>query len=230
MSQGANESANTRRFEFEFEFGEAFPAGDPIARFVVVLGMVSNDWHRLSLLMLEIGSEPDEEQRAVRMMLMRHSAATHFEARSFIATTRRNFPEEVEPFVAGLNAEAHEQLAIIDTPLPWLEPHRNVTFHYPEMHPAAYVANDEEIGAAMQAAATKRSSITVGTFGRVRFAMSDLTSIALTIGDPCDKERMREIVRPLSAASIALGVFAQLVFDAYYGMHKQRFGAPKEIT
>lgn len=228
MSQGANESANKR--QFEFEIGETFPADDPVARFVVVLAMVSNDWHRLTRLMVAVGEEPDEEGRAVRLMLLRYSAATHSEARDRIAQARSAFPNEIEPFVAGLNVEAQQQLAILDAPLSWLKPHRNVTFHYPELHPNAYAAGEEEIGEALKAAASERSSITGGTFGNVRFAMADVAALALLVGDIRDEERMRKLVKSLSEATIALGMFVQLAFDAYYEMHKQRFGTPREIA
>jgi hypothetical protein len=40
--------------EATFKIGDTFPADDPVARFVTVLAMISNDWQRLAQRMIEL--------------------------------------------------------------------------------------------------------------------------------------------------------------------------------
>ena len=57
--------------KYTFKIAEAFPEQDPVARFVTVLAMVINDWHRTMALMVSAseadpeGKEP--ETRGVRL-------------------------------------------------------------------------------------------------------------------------------------------------------------------
>lgn len=125
-----------------FKLGEAFPANDPVARFITVVATMSNDWLRLINEMLAIDDDdPDEPAR--RIMSFRQQAALHHEAAKFMTDTRRRFPE-IDRFIAGLEPEGraeYDQItAGMDPTSPhylgdWFADHRNVTFHYPEMHP-----------------------------------------------------------------------------------------------
>jgi hypothetical protein len=57
-----------------FNIGLAFPASDPVARFVTVLAMVSNDANRsINELLNVCDGEPDAGAR--RMMLFRQQSA-----------------------------------------------------------------------------------------------------------------------------------------------------------
>src|SRR5277367_162094 len=125
-----------------FKIGEGFPAADPVARFVTVLAMVSNDANRSidELLNLDDGAL---DAGARRMMLFRQQSAFFYEAASFITESRRRFPE-INDFIAALPQEARDECAqVVGGVDPasthyigdWLAQHRNVTFHYSEMHP-----------------------------------------------------------------------------------------------
>jgi hypothetical protein len=123
-----------------FVIGEAFPASDPVARFVTVLAMISNDWLRL----FELMRGTLETEAGLHLLLFRQQAALHHEAADFIRIARRRFHAEVDVFVRRLAPSARENcervVGGIDSRSAhylgaWVEEHRNVTFHYPTLHP-----------------------------------------------------------------------------------------------
>ena len=80
-----------------FTIGDAFPADDPVARFVTVLAMMSNDWLRLVKQMLAIDDEDREDDAAgLLVMSFRYQASLHAEAAGFIVDARRMFPRDRE--------------------------------------------------------------------------------------------------------------------------------------
>jgi hypothetical protein len=122
---------------------EAFPASDPVARFITGLAMISNDWLRSLEEMFKLSDTPEETGR--RISLFRQQAALVHEAATFITDARRMFPQ-VASFLDGLEPTARNGckrlIAAVDPNSPeypgeWLEDHRNVTHHYPKMHPEA---------------------------------------------------------------------------------------------
>jgi len=150
-----------------FRIGDAFPADDPIARFITVLAMISNDWLRLLRDMLDL-EESDWDADGRRVLLFRLQAAAHHEAATFIADTRRRFPA-VDKFIDGLEDEAIQECEVITGGInaasahylgDWIGRHRHVTFHYPEMHPEKAEHGKEEITEALQAAAELEGTIT----------------------------------------------------------------------
>src|SRR4051794_38237755 len=86
-----------------FKIGEAFPANDPVARFITGLAMISNDWLRSMNDLLELESDTPEEQGR-RVSLFRRQAALVHEAATFITDARRMF-HDVARFIDGLSAE-----------------------------------------------------------------------------------------------------------------------------
>jgi hypothetical protein len=91
-----------------FKIGDAFPASEPVSRFISVLAMMSNDWLRSieDMFALETATTPDAGAR--RISLFRQQAALHHEAATFIRDSMRRFPE-IEQFVQGLSADAKEE-------------------------------------------------------------------------------------------------------------------------
>jgi hypothetical protein len=87
-----------------FTIGQAFPAADPVARFITVLAMMSNDWIRL----FEVIRASPEDEAGLRVLIFRQQAALHHEAADFIREARRQFHASVDAFVRGLDASAQE--------------------------------------------------------------------------------------------------------------------------
>src|SRR5205085_3881923 len=86
-----------------FTIGEVFPADDPVARFVTVAAMNTNDLTRLQLLTLE------HEEGGMRLFLVRVNAALLWEIATFIAESRDASPD-VSAFLAALPASASTSL------------------------------------------------------------------------------------------------------------------------
>ena len=73
-----------------FKIGDAFPASDPVARFITGLAMISNDWLRSVEDMFKLeGDTPEEIGR--RASLFRRQVALVHEAATFITDARRMF-------------------------------------------------------------------------------------------------------------------------------------------
>lgn len=102
--------------------------------------------------------------------------------------------------------------------LDWLQGHRDVTAHFPELHPLAYQHGDEEIANALTKAAEAMKkknllgTITVGESpAQVRFGFADEVALHLL---PDIVENPDE-VKKLSGARIALGEFICAAVAAY---------------
>jgi hypothetical protein len=201
-----------------FKIGEAFPANDPVARFITGLAMISNDWLRSMNDLLELESDTPEKQGR-RLSLFRRQAALVHEAATFITDARRMFPD-VTRFIDGLSAEAREAgervIGAADSASAhylgdWLEGHRNVTHHYPKMHPAAVKHGKEEMANALAKAADIESTIDSGErFGDARFRYADEVGVQLLPG--LDDTSWVEALRD---AAMAMAEFAQRAAQTY---------------
>lgn len=201
-----------------FKIGDAFPADDPVARFITGLAMISNDWLRSLEDMFGLeGDTPEELGR--RVSLFRRQAALVQEAATFITDARRMFPE-VATFVDALGAEARggcdRVIGAVDPRSAdylgdWLESHRNVTHHYPKMHPNAAEHGQEEMANALADAADIESTIDSGQrFGDARFRYADEVGVQLlpSLEDTNWVERLRD-------TAMALADFAQRAAQTY---------------
>jgi hypothetical protein len=201
-----------------FKIGDAFPANDPVARFITGLAMISNDWLRSVEDMFKLdGDTPEELGR--RTSLFRRQAALVHEAATFITEARRMFPQ-VASFVDGLEVKARDGcervIGAVDGGSPhylgrWLEAHRNVTHHYPKMHPEAAKHGQEEMANALAEAADIESTIDSGQyFGEARFRYADEVGVQLLPGldDPSWVEGLRD-------TAMTLADFAQRAAQAY---------------
>jgi hypothetical protein len=83
-----------------FEIGEAFPASDPVARFVTVLAMASNELRRVTGPMLALEDFYDDAE-GLRLVAFRQLSALQHEAALFTAEALRRFPD-VASFVDEL--------------------------------------------------------------------------------------------------------------------------------
>ncbi len=204
-----------------FNIGEAFPASDPVARFVTVLAMVSNDANRsLDELIAVDDAEHSPDSGARKMMLFRQQAAFFFEAAKFITKANRHAPE-VREFIAGLPQEARDECAQVVGGIDpksahyigdWLGEHRNVTFHYSEVHPDKAAHGDEEITLALTEAAELPGTVHFDEeMGSVRFWFADEV-VAQWL--PPDEKKPPTIIA-LREALMALVRFTQRAFAAY---------------
>jgi hypothetical protein len=195
-----------------FKIGEAFPADDPVARFVTVLAMMNNDWHR-SMRAMNMSVE-DADGSGMRLMLARQQFAHYHEATKFLTDSRTRYGE-VDSFINGLGTETQVHYDATMAPLAqfqkWLKDHRDVTFHYPELVPARYDHDEEEIANALAAAANIEGMITVGkTKATVRFGFADEVGVQLVgLFDN------RDLIEKLSTARVALSEFVCAAVEQY---------------
>lgn len=163
-----------------FRIGEAFPADDPVARFVTVLAMMSNDFVRSIEPLVDIDDdEPDAQGR--HLALFRYQAGILHEAAKFLVESRRRFPE-IDAFVGGLSDDArglYDEIVGVDERSAvgadgWLRAHRDRTFHYPSLHPDKARAGKEEVmNALVEAAGTVSRIDSSDRFLGTRFSFAD---------------------------------------------------------
>jgi len=199
-----------------FTIGQAFPVADPVARFITVLAMMSNDWLRL----VEVIRASPEDEAGLRVLLFRQQAALHHEAADFIREARRQFHASVDAFVRGLDASAQanceQVVGGIDPRSPhflgdWLLKNRNLTFHYPEMNADKARAGREEITEALSKAANLPGAITQErALGSVRFGFADNVTVQW-LPDAQSARHVRQLVK----AMVALVRFVQAAAKAY---------------
>jgi hypothetical protein len=205
-----------------FKIGEAFPAEDPVARFITGLGMISNDWLRLIDDLVSIYEDESPEGRGRRMSLFRRQAALVHEAATFITDALRMFPA-VAMFVDGLEREARDAceriVGSVDSSSPhylgtWLRDHRNVTHHYPKMHPDAAQHGEDVMANALAAAADLEGTIDSGArFIDARFGYADEVGVQLlpSVDDSSWVEALRD-------TAMTLAEFAQRAAQNYLEM------------
>lgn len=196
--------------------------------------MVVNDSHRAMAAMAAIAEEePDganPEARGIKLMLARQVAVTCFEAMKFIDESRTRF-HEIESFVKDLGPEAQEYITAVEAGvdkrspeyLAWLEGHRNVTSHYPELHREKCAAGQEEIANAMKRTAADgvHGMVTMmgDTDNTLRFYFADEVAVQLL---PAVADNPGLLAK-LAEARRAIGRFAGLAFAAYRVVHAEAF-------
>jgi hypothetical protein len=202
-----------------FTIGTAFPASNPVARFVTVLAMMSNDWLRLIQDLLALESD-DVESVARRIGLFRQQAALHHEAVDRLQDAPRQF-NEIRQFMDSLDAAAEAEYDIIiggtDPASPhylgdWLEKHRHVTFHYPVLQRDKAAAGQEELHDALTRAAQHDGTIayTDDALLSVRFRFADEVTVQWL-----PPEEDSALLERLSQSGMALTRYVQRAVGAY---------------
>jgi hypothetical protein len=156
----------------------------------------------------------DPDAGGKRVMSFRQQASLHHEGATFITDARGMF-REIERFISGLDADARgeaDQVAGGIDPKSkhylgdWLADNRNVTFHYPEMHPEKAAHGKEEIREALRKAASLEGTITAsGDFGTLRFGFADDVPVQWLPDTETQVHRIEE----LRESVMALARFAQ---------------------
>ena len=182
-----------------------FPADDPVARFVITVAMFANDLFRSTAMFGRL-EDSNIEDMGRRLMLVRYQASLFHEVVTFIRDARR--VPAVDTFVLSLEAEAPGQLATMQDAAhelgPWLENHRNLTFHYAEMHPARIAAGRDDLMRALADAADERSMIEA-VEGSAGFPFADQVVVHLL---PKDLRTGSQVLVRGVAAATALSMAA----------------------
>jgi hypothetical protein len=205
--------------QWSFKMERAFPADDELARFIVGLGLINNEWHRtMELMPQDEPREAEDEARGVRLMLARLQAATCHEALKLIATAQKNYPDTIGAFIDGLSPEGQEHYRHFNEAsdpkspfvLPWLQDHRNVTLHVPELSPGRYDSGKDMIAYALKKAAPWPGKVSHDdTVRSVRFGFADVVSVQML---PWDEPNT---IKNLSRARLALGGFVHEAVETY---------------
>lgn len=217
--------------EWRFTMEQAFPAADEIARFVVGLGLINNEWHRtMKLMPKDDPLDVTDDERGIRLMLARQQAATCHEAIDFIANARHHYPK-IGEFIDSLSDEAKEhyrqfnEAADSQSPyyLPWLREHRHVTLHVPELHPERYAHGKDAIANALAEAGPLEGAVFhEDSVASVRFGFADVVSVQML---PWDDPN---VMKHLSRARLALGGFVHEAVEAY--LRSLPTGVVRQVT
>jgi hypothetical protein len=194
-------------YAWVFRIGEAFPADDPVARFVTVLAMMSNDVFR-SIEPLVTIADGHRDAAGARVALVRYQAAIVYEAEKFLTESRDRFPE-IDEFVKAVPDGEALYGAIVHPENAWLKGHRNVTFHYPELSRDKANAGNEEVATALVATARSVSRIDFFSEHDVRFSFADEVAVQSI------RDLGEERVRALRRAVLAIPDFAVAAVNAY---------------
>lgn len=166
-----------------FEIGEAFPAEDPVARFVTMLAVICNDVVRTAEEMARVDLNRSREEQARQVRIIRWLLATHFEAVDFIKESERRNRGPIAKLLAR-SPEAEVMLRrVLETTNPSSERYfgaslktaRNTTFHYSTVDPNTVRHGTEDVFNALTSAADATDTIEArGTHVRdLRFWFAD---------------------------------------------------------
>lgn len=193
---GANEDLV---HEWRFRIGDAFPADDPVARFVVAVAVVLND----TILSNTLFVDAAEEEHAYRRLYFFSLASSHlYEAAEIFLRAHREW-DEVRAFVEELEQERQEEFdrikALAAPQAPWpgqrLKEIRNAFFHYLRLDRAAYDAGQLPLANGLQVAADLESSLVIEPGAvlsgiRARFGDQAVTSAMTHDLDDGELERL----------------------------------------
>lgn len=168
---------------FTFKIGDAFPADDPVARFLVAVAMMSNDLLRLVDWMLE----NEGQDTALRLFSFRIQTALFFEASTFLRETPGRW-SAVKHFVDALDSDVRTDLERVTGATdpgsatylgPWVKDNRNLTFHYKDMRPERPPERDL-VWTALRRCQDADGEISVGDGSElrtVRFGFADTVAV-----------------------------------------------------
>jgi len=220
-----------------FKIGDAFPADDPVARFMTIVAMISNDWQRLAQRMVELDDAEcaHEDARAEHAALLvenyRLQGALHYEAVRCLKLAYERFGE-IRTFVDGLTAEAIEEYRlVVGGVVPysphyhgkWLPNARNATFHYSKLN------RRERVGMGLTATAEEIGVISFDdAIATVRFGFADKVALEWLGGSKPEAETAARMV-DLREAVMAMTQFAQRAMDAYLASRGIELPAKRSI-
>jgi hypothetical protein len=211
---------------YTFRIGDAFPATDPVARFVAVLATIYEDWRRtLDSMTVSMEGDADADDGVGNLVLrFRQIVGYSHEATEFLTKARRD-EAKIDGFVSGLHTTALEAYDDVFTELKpieeWMMRQRHRAFHYPEVIQAKYEHDQDEWGKALDAAneADDQGSATIGPLRETRLDFADVVVVHLLgfdlVEDPEQKREFEKLVVALREANVALGLFAAAAVGTY---------------
>jgi hypothetical protein len=210
---GSKAHPDARHRGIGFRIGDAFPADDPIARWVTVLSIAANDTIYLNIRLIE--GDLAEEQSIYYFRLV---AAHFFEAAVWLKSTR-TLPE-VDALITSLDDAARERYERIigfasqrhrffDN----LKRSRSTLFHYPVIHPGREQAGEEELANAMRTAADLPGWIEGGEeYSTFRVEFADQIAVQLLSEN---EEETKELMEELRGPVFDLVLFCEAVLFEY---------------
>jgi hypothetical protein len=212
------ESGFEGRHEWRFKIGEAFPADDPLARFVVAVAAALND-NLLAHTMFVDAEKPFE------LVYLFSLASSHlYEASETFLKAHREWPEVAE-FVATLDderqAEFERVISLARPEPPWpggrLKEIRNSFFHYFRLDRAAADAGRLPLQQGLERAAEMESVLQVdseGPLGGIRAVFADEVAVRAMTFD-YDDDELERLTKALLPLQIDLNRFAQGALGRY---------------
>ena len=198
-----------------------------MARFVTVLAMGSNDWHRtMTLMPTTPADQADAEVRGVRLMLTRQQFASCFEATKFIRQSRRRF-REIETFLGGLADDVRRELAKRGGRRPTHGRVPGLARASPQRHGALPGTRPGGARARRRAAGERprsrrrlpRRRRAPGSDKTLRFHYADTVAVNLLPDVTANPTAIKE----LATALIAMSRFVGAAFVAYAQAHPEAF-------
>lgn len=184
---------------------------------MTVMAMMSNNALRLIAWQEEIDKPAHREDSAGEgVLLFRLQAALLFEATSFVDSAEKWFPD-VGRFLGSLPKDCLVRLDRLRASPGrafdrWMEDHRNITFHYPEMQPDRAAAGKEEISVALDSAAELTGTIQFEHGQQsVRFGFADEVAVQWFP----DADQLNALMRDVAERVINLVQVVQMMMRFY---------------
>ena len=203
--------------QYSFTIGGVLPADDPLAQFVTVVAMISNDWQRLMVEMENIEGLDDRDREGHELLNYRLQAALHYEATLVLREASKI--ADIVSFVDGLSADAKtdRELVLSGVQDPsgqvhgaWLVNSRNRDFHY------SHRGEHRPIAEALEKAAGDAGTVTWGRrFGLRRFGFAD--NVVLEWFPP--QVQYGRMLERMSDAVLALARFSEAAVGEYMVQH-----------
>jgi hypothetical protein len=194
----------------EFRIGDAFPADDPVARWLTALAISHNDIRHGTIRLMQPDLQSHEGVYYFRLI------ASHFKEIAEDLDNSYAEWDEVTAFVDRLPQEARDDFAAVLDTASELEADlgklRNTLFHYPELDKRKAAKGREKLQQAMRDAADLTGTITTGSkFGAGRFDYADEVIVQF-IGE---NDVAVPLMEKLQAGSFSLWRFAHHAIAAW---------------
>jgi hypothetical protein len=216
--------------ELRFEVGDALPADDPLARFILVVSMGLNDNSFSNTRFVNTAEEYE------LLYFFRLASGHLHELANRLRVAHEEWPE-VRDFVAGLQQEYRDDFAAIvqladpkDETGRKLDRIRNEFFHYPDLRRKTAGRGKLPVMKALREGAKDDGTISLGedALGGVRAHFADELGGKLVMAHlGLDASDQKALVKKLANVQAAYGRFAQAALGRY--LHDLPDGVVTEV-